>query len=95
VATGLEIENGRIKEARIALGGVAHQPWRVKEAEDFLIEKEPNSENFAVAADIILNGAKGFEHNSFKIELAKKAIVRNCMMALDPASQRPGAKPSL
>lgn len=95
VATGLELENGKIKEARIALGGVAHKPWRVKEAEDFLLDKEPISESFAAAADIILSGAKGFDHNSFKIELAKKAIVRNCMMALDPTSQRPGAKPSL
>ncbi|MCU7617082.1 xanthine dehydrogenase family protein subunit M [Chryseobacterium sp. PBS4-4] len=95
VATGLTLENGKIKEARIALGGVAHKPWRVKEAEDFLVDREATRENFSVAADIILNGAVGFEHNSFKIDLAKKAIVRNCMMALDPKSQRPGAKPSL
>ena len=95
VATGVELEHGMIKEARIALGGVSHKPWRVKEAEDFLAGKEANPENFAAAADIILKGAEGFEHNSFKINLAKKAIVRNCMMALDPASQRPGAKPSL
>ena len=95
VATGLELENGMIKEARIALGGVSHKPWRVQEAEEFLKDKEANAENFAAAADIILQGAVGFEHNSFKINLAKKAIVRNCMMALDPISQRPGAKPSL
>ena len=95
VATGLEIENNIIKEARIALGGVAHKPWRVKEAEDFLKEKEPSMQNFVSAAEIILYGAKGFEYNSFKIELAKRAIVRNCMMALNPESQLPGAKPSL
>ncbi len=95
VATGLEIEDHKIKEARIALGGVAHKPWRVKEAEDLLVGKEPNAENFAAAAEIILKGAKGFEHNSFKIDLAKKAIIRNCIMALDPKTQRPGAKPSL
>lgn len=95
VATGLELENGIIKESRIALGGVSHKPWRVKEAEDFLVSKEPNAENFSAAAEIILKGAIGFQHNSFKIDLAKKAIVRNCMMALDPSSQRPGAKPSL
>lgn len=95
VATGLTLENGKIKEARIALGGVAHKPWRVKEAEDFLVDKEATRENFSVVADMILKGAIGFEHNSFKINLAKKAIVRNCMMALDPKSQRPGAKPSL
>ena len=95
VATGLNLSNGVIKEARIALGGVAHKPWRVIVAEDFLVDKEPNVENFGAAADLILAGATGFEHNSFKIDLAKKAIVRNCMMALDPSSQRPGAKPSL
>lgn len=95
VATGLELENEKIKEARIALGGVSHKPWRVKEAEEFLIEKTPNADNFAQAAEIILKGAKGFKDNSFKIDLAKKTIVRNCMMALDPTSQRPGAKPSL
>ena len=95
VATGLNLSNGVIKEARIALGGVAHKPWRVIAAEDFLVDKEPNVENFVAAADLILAGATGFEHNSFKIDLAKKAIVRNCMMALDPSSQRPGAKPSL
>ncbi|MEN5231947.1 xanthine dehydrogenase family protein subunit M [Sphingobacterium faecium] len=95
VATGLDLENGLIKEARIALGGVSHKPWRVKEAEDFLKGKEPKIANFEATAQMILKGAKGFEHNRFKIELAKKAIVRNCMMALDPTSQRPGAKPSL
>jgi len=95
VATGLELENDQIKEARIALGGIAHKPWRISEAEDFLIGKEPVIANFAAAADIILQGAIGFEHNRFKIELAKRAIVRNCMMALDPESQQPGAQPSL
>lgn len=95
VATGLDIENGKIRDARIALGGVSHKPWRVKEAEDFLVGRESTRENFSVAADIILKGAAGFEHNSFKIDLAKKAIVRNCLMALNPSTQRPGAKPSL
>lgn len=95
VASAFEIENDVIKEARIALGGLAHKPWRVVEAEDFLKDKTPNKENFEMAANIILQGAKGYEHNSFKIELAKKAIVRNCIMALEPESQRPGAKPSL
>ncbi|WP_394776457.1 FAD binding domain-containing protein [Flavobacterium sp.] len=95
VATGLDLENGIIKNARIALGGVAHKPWRIIEAEYFLKDKEPLRENFAAAADIILEGAKGYEHNDFKIDLAKRAIIRNCLMALDPKSQRPGAKPSL
>ncbi|OXA86906.1 FAD binding domain-containing protein [Flavobacterium hercynium] len=95
VATGLIIENGTITEARIALGGVAHKPWRVPKAEDFLKGKEPTAINFVAAADLILEGAFGFEHNKFKIELAKKAIVRNSLMALEPEKQRAGAKPSL
>lgn len=95
VATAFDLENGKIIEARIALGGVSHKPWRIKEAEDFLKEKEPILENFSKATDIILHGAEGFEHNAFKIELAKKAIIRNCVMAMHPESQRPGARPSL
>ncbi|RYD88903.1 MAG: xanthine dehydrogenase family protein subunit M [Sphingobacteriales bacterium] len=94
VATGLDLDGDLIKEARIALGGVAHKPWRVKEAEDLLIGKPATRENFALAADIILAGAIGYGDNDFKIELAKRAIIRNCMMALDPATQLPGAQPS-
>ncbi|MEJ7557788.1 MAG: xanthine dehydrogenase family protein subunit M [Pedobacter sp.] len=94
VATGFQLENNLIKEARIALGGVSHKPWRVKEAEEFLMGKAPTRENFSEAAEMILAGAVGYEFNSFKINLAKKAIVRNCMMALHPESQQPGAQPS-
>lgn len=94
VATGLELDGNIIKDARIALGGVAHKPWRIKEAEDFLKDKNPNAEIFAAAADIILQGAEGYKYNSFKIELAKKAIIRNGMMALHPETQLPGAQPS-
>lgn len=94
VATAVDLDGDTIKDIRIALGGVAHKPWRVKAAEDFLIDKTPTRENFAAAAEIIIEGAKGFEFNSFKIELAKKAIVRNCLMALHPESQLPGAQPS-
>ncbi len=95
VATGLVLDGQIIQKANIALGGVAHQPWRVPEAEEFLIGKDATPENFANAADIILAGAKGFEHNSFKIPLAKQAIIRNGAMALHPERQRPGAQPSL
>jgi len=94
VATALDLDGGVIKEARIALGGVAHKPWRVPAAEDYLKNKPAVREYFEQAADIILQGATGFEHNSFKIELAKRAIVRNCLMALDPSCQLPGAQPS-
>jgi xanthine dehydrogenase YagS FAD-binding subunit len=94
VATGLELDGDIIREARIALGGVAHKPWRVKEAENFLVGKPTNEKSFAQAAEIILRGAVGFKYNAFKIELAKRAIIRNGMMALRPESQRPGAQPS-
>lgn len=95
VATGLELTDGAIRKARIALGGVAHIPWRVPAAEDFLTGKQPTAAHFGDAADLILAGASGFGDNDFKIELARRAIIRNGLMALDPSSQRPGAQPSL
>ncbi|WP_407427834.1 FAD binding domain-containing protein [Arcticibacter sp.] len=95
IATGLELDGDIITDARIALGGVAHKPWRNVEAEQFLTGKPAVRENFAACADIILQGAVPYKYNSFKIELAKRAIVRNCIMALDPSSQLPGAQPSV
>ena len=95
VATGFTLLENRISNARIALGGVAHKPWRVREAEIYLSGKAPIDEHFSVAADMVLEGAEGFGQNNFKIPLAKRAIIRNGRMALDPDSQRPGARPSL
>ncbi|OOQ61517.1 FAD binding domain-containing protein [Mucilaginibacter pedocola] len=94
VATAFELENGIIKKARIALGGVAHKPWRVNEAEGNLIGKAVNKDTLGAAADMILKGAIGLEHNSFKIELAKRAIIRNGLTALKPELQLPGAQPA-
>lgn len=94
VATALELEGDIIQETKIALGGVAHKPWRRRDAEEYLIGKNANEKNFGVAADMLLEGAEGYRYNSFKIGLAKRAIIRNCMMALQPQqSQKPGAKP--
>ena len=76
VAVGLELDGGAIKQARIALGGVAHRPWRVPGAEAALKDKAPGRKAFGAAADAILEGAAGFAHNGFKIELARRAIVR-------------------
>jgi len=81
VATGFEMDSGLITKARLALGGVAHKPWRKKEAETFLENKPATEDNFSAAADIVLEGAKGFGHNDFKIPLAKRAIIRNCFIA--------------
>jgi xanthine dehydrogenase YagS FAD-binding subunit len=76
VAAGLELEAGTIKEARMALGGVAHKPWRVVEAEQSLKGQRPDRQAFADTAAVILQGAAGFAHNNFKIELARRTIVR-------------------
>jgi xanthine dehydrogenase YagS FAD-binding subunit len=94
VATALELEGNTIREARMALGGIAHKPWRVPEAQAFLSGKPATEESFAAAAGILLDGAKGYAHNSFKITLAQKAIIRNGLMALHPETQLPGARPS-
>jgi xanthine dehydrogenase YagS FAD-binding subunit len=76
VAAALEMDHKTITEARIALGGVAHKPWRKPEAEALLVGKPATKENFRAAAEALLAGAQGFGHNTFKIELAKRAIVR-------------------
>jgi xanthine dehydrogenase YagS FAD-binding subunit len=76
VAAALELDGGKIKSARLALGGVAHKPWRARKAEQALVGKRPNEQSFAAAADAELAAAKGYKHNSFKIGLAKRAIVQ-------------------
>jgi xanthine dehydrogenase YagS FAD-binding subunit len=76
VAAGLELDGETIRDARFALGGVAHKPWRNTAAEAQLQGARATSENFARAADTVLRDARGFGHNDFKIELARRAIVR-------------------
>jgi xanthine dehydrogenase YagS FAD-binding subunit len=81
VAAGLAMENGNVQSAGLALGGVALKPWRVLEAEKILVAKPAVPENFMRAAEILLQGAKGHEHNTFKIELAKRGVVRALTLA--------------
>ena len=76
VAAALDMDGAGIRSARIAMGGVAHKPWRKAEAEAALVGKAPDEAAFNAAADILLEGASGFEHNAFKIELGHRAIVR-------------------
>jgi xanthine dehydrogenase YagS FAD-binding subunit len=76
VAVGLDIEGDSIKDARLALGGVAHKPWRDREAEAQLNGASPTRDSFVRAAETLLRRARGFGHNDFKIELARRAIVR-------------------
>ena len=76
VAVGLELDGDVIKVARIALGGVAHKPWRKPEAEALLVGKTASKETFRPVADNLLEGAIGYGNNTFKIELAHRAIIR-------------------
>ena len=76
VAVGIELDGGTIKQARFALGGVAHKPWRNAAAEAALDGQPASEAAFAQAADTLLSEAKGFGHNTFKIDLARRAVVR-------------------
>jgi xanthine dehydrogenase YagS FAD-binding subunit len=92
VAAALDIEGGRIKEARLALGGVAHKPWRKREAEAALRGNAPDRAAFTEAADILLSGARGFAHNAFKIGLARRAIERTLTQASNGTPQSQASK---
>ncbi len=76
VAAALNIQDNIIQDARVAMGGVAHKPWRASEAEQILVGKQPNEATFTKAAAAALAKAKTYEHNAFKVELGKRAIVR-------------------
>jgi xanthine dehydrogenase YagS FAD-binding subunit len=76
VAAALDLQGDTIGEARLALGGVAHKPWRDNAAEAALRGKPATRAAFQDAADMLLRDAKGYAHNTFKIDLARRAIVR-------------------
>jgi xanthine dehydrogenase YagS FAD-binding subunit len=75
-AVALEMDGGAIKQARIALGGVGTKPWRAGDAEKSLGGKTPGDDAFKAAAEIALRGAKKYKDNGFKVELAKRTLVR-------------------
>ncbi|PWC78409.1 xanthine dehydrogenase family protein subunit M [Azospirillum sp. TSH64] len=76
VAAALKMDGQTIRTARLALGGVAHKPWRDPAAEAELTGKPASLETFREAARVLLRDAKGQSHNAFKIGLAERAIVR-------------------
>src|SRR5262245_1988560 len=82
-AVVLDLEGDTIREARLGLGGVATKPWRAMEAEHTLIGRKASDDTFRDAAEIALAGAVAREHNHFKIELAKRTIVRALATARD------------
>ncbi|MCJ2143924.1 FAD binding domain-containing protein [Methylobacterium sp. E-066] len=81
VAAGVELDGDTIKTARLALGGVAHKPWRNREAEALLEGQPATRESFQQAADLIVSEAKPQSANGFKIDLARRAIVRGLEQA--------------
>ncbi len=81
VAALLDLDGDTIKSARLALGGVAHKPWRLPEAEALLTGKTATRENFQSVAATLFQGACGYGHNLFKIELGKRAVVRALQLA--------------
>ena len=76
VAAALEIEKGEIKQARIALGGVAHKPWRCLDAEKMLVGKKPDAAVFRQAAELALKDARPLSDNKYKVKMAQRAIAK-------------------
>jgi len=91
-AAALRLEDGSIREARIALGAVAAKPWRAREAEVALTGAPPRREAFVRAAGIALADARPSGHNAFKIELARRIVLRALAAA---AEGTPDATPAL
>jgi xanthine dehydrogenase YagS FAD-binding subunit len=85
VAAALDIQGGVIHSARIALGGVAHKPWRVEHAEQALAGEKPSAAAFARSAKAILAGAKPHQDNGFKVTMAERAIVEAFSLAAGAA----------
>jgi xanthine dehydrogenase YagS FAD-binding subunit len=76
VAAALDMDGTTIRGARLAMGGVAHKPWRLHAAEDFLKGKPAGNDTFKQAAAIAMQGAKAYQYNKFKLTLAPNAIVQ-------------------
>jgi xanthine dehydrogenase YagS FAD-binding subunit len=75
-AAALNMDGTTITDARLAMGGVAHKPWRLQEAEAFLKGKTADEDTFKQAAAIAMQGAKAYKYNQFKLTLAPNAIVQ-------------------
>ena len=91
VAAALELDGEQVVAARIALGGVAHKPWRDLEAEQQLVGKPARAEEFLRVGEWLVRGARVHTHNAFKVELAKRAVVRALEQARDARPAGPGA----
>jgi xanthine dehydrogenase YagS FAD-binding subunit len=74
VAAIVDSTRGKIRLARLAFGGLAHKPWRVPQAEEKLADAAANTAAFNAAADAVLDGARGFGGNDFKIPLTRRTL---------------------
>jgi xanthine dehydrogenase YagS FAD-binding subunit len=74
VAAVVEAASGRIRSARLAFGGLAHKPWRVTQAEEKLAGVSANADTFNTVADDVLEGARGYGSNDFKIPLTRRTL---------------------
>jgi xanthine dehydrogenase YagS FAD-binding subunit len=81
VAAALDIQNNTINDVRLAMGGVAHKPWRLTEAEEFLKGKTVSETIFRQAADLAMKGARGYGDNDFKLILGPNSIVEALTIA--------------
>jgi xanthine dehydrogenase YagS FAD-binding subunit len=80
VAATLDVDDdGTVSAVRIALGGVAHKPWRATKAEEALRGEPANEANFRAAADIELEDAEPLGENAFKVPLARNVITRTLL----------------
>ncbi len=85
VAVALDLDGERVRDVRIALGGVGTKPWRAHEAEAVLRDKRADEVRFKAAAAAALRGAKPHGENGFKVELAKRALVRALQLVASTA----------
>ena len=81
VAAAVVLDGDTIQNVRLGMGGVAHKPWRLTEAEDFLKGKKASEPVFRQAADLAMRGAKGYGHNNFKLKLAPASVVEALKIA--------------
>jgi xanthine dehydrogenase YagS FAD-binding subunit len=81
VAVALQVQGDTIKTARLAMGGVAHKPWRLKETERFLTGKKISKDLFLEAGGLSMKGAKGYGHNNFKLKMGAAAVAEALKLA--------------
>jgi xanthine dehydrogenase YagS FAD-binding subunit len=88
VATALQLEGGRVKAARVALGAVAPRPLRAQAVEEFLIGRRLDEETAAVAGRLAVKGVQPLAHNAFKIPIVQE-LVRRALMGAGAGSRAP------